>query len=167
MRAPSRLHTRRWERIALAALILLLAGLPLAVWLDMQNIAAARLRSQAVDLNSMIASIRGYYSSAVVGRVLGNHGKDTQVIHNYETVPGAIPIPATLSLELGRVIADRQSNVSYRFISDYPFRGRAPHSLDEFEKNSLTALRARPDQPPSYWPVPAAATRACAWWRRC
>ncbi|GJI92522.1 adenylate/guanylate cyclase domain-containing protein [Duganella hordei] len=148
MRAPSRLHTRRWERIALAALILLLAGLPLAVWLDMQNIAAARLRSQAVDLNSMIASIRGYYSSAVVGRVLGNHGKDTQVIHNYETVPGAIPIPATLSLELGRVIADRQSNVSYRFISDYPFRGRAPHSLDEFEKNSLTALRARPDQPP-------------------
>jgi class 3 adenylate cyclase len=116
--------------------------------MDMQNIAAARLRSQAGDLNSMISSIRGYYGSAVVGRILENHGKDTQVIHNYETVPGAVPIPATLSLELGRVIADKQSNVNYRFVSDYPFRGRAPHPLDDFEKTSLASLRAKPEQPP-------------------
>lgn len=114
----------------------------------MQNIAAARLRSQAGDLNSMISSIRSYYGSAVVGRILENHGKDTQVIHNYETVPGAVPIPATLSLELGRVIADKQSNVNYRFVSDYPFRGRAPHPLDDFEKTSLASLRASPEQPP-------------------
>jgi class 3 adenylate cyclase len=116
--------------------------------MDMQNIAAARLRSQAGDLNSMISSIRGYYGSAVVGRILQNHGKDTQVIHDYETVPGAVPIPATLSLELGRVIADKQSNVNYRFVSDYPFRGRAPHPLDDFEKTSLASLRASPEQPP-------------------
>jgi class 3 adenylate cyclase len=141
-------HNRRWERIALASLILLLIGLPLAVWADMQNIAAARLRSQAGDLNSMITSIRGYYASAVVGRIRENHGKDTQVIHNYESVPGAIPIPATLSLELGRVIADKQSNVNYRFVSDYPFRGRAAHQLDDFEKTSLASLRASPEQPP-------------------
>lgn len=114
----------------------------------MQNIAAARLRSQAGDLNSMISSIRGYYASAVVGRILENHGKDTQVVHNYETVPGAVPIPATLSLELGHVIADKQSNVNYRFVSDYPFRGRAAHPLDDFEKTSLASLRAGPDQPP-------------------
>ena len=129
-------------------LILLLAGLPLAVWLDMQNMAAARLQSQAGDLNSVISSIRGYYGSNVVGRVLANHSGQTQVTHNYETVPGAIPIPATLSLELGRVIADKQSNVSYRFISDYPFRGRAPHPMDDFEKQALAALRAAPEQPP-------------------
>jgi class 3 adenylate cyclase len=148
MRAPTRHHTRRWERAAQAAVILLLAGLPLAVWLDMKNIAEARLRSQASDLNSMITSIRSYYGSAVVGRIRENHGKDTQVIHNYEAVPGAIPIPATLSLELGRVIADKQSNVSYRFVSDFPFRGRAPHQLDDFEKKSLASLRAAPEQPP-------------------
>jgi hypothetical protein len=87
----------------------------------MQNIAAARLRSQAVDLNSMIASIRGYYSSAVVGRILGNHGKDTQVIHNYETVrfpspprcrwnwaassPTASPTSATASYRTIRSVA--------------------------------------------------------------
>ncbi|MYM25878.1 DUF3365 domain-containing protein [Duganella sp. FT135W] len=144
MPTPAKHH----ERVALAALILLLAGLPLAVWLDTQHIAEERLRSQAADLNSMITSIRSYYGSAVVGRIQENHGKDTQIIHNYEAVPGAIPIPATLSLELGHVIADKQSNVSYRFISDYPFRGRAPHALDDFEKKSLASLRSAPDQPP-------------------
>jgi class 3 adenylate cyclase len=134
----------------MAILILLLAGLPLAVWLDMQNMASARLQSQAGDLNSVISSIRAYYGSNVVGRVLANHGEQTQVTHNYETVPGAIPIPATLSLELGRVIADKQSNVSYRFVSDYPFRGRAPHPLDAFEQQSLAQLRAAPEQPPIF-----------------
>ena len=55
----------------------------------------------ASDLNSVITSMRGYYANNVVSRVLVSPGS-TQVVHNYETIPGAIPIPATLSLELGR-----------------------------------------------------------------
>ncbi|MES2261206.1 MAG: adenylate/guanylate cyclase domain-containing protein [Pseudomonadota bacterium] len=139
---------QRRERIALIVLALLLAGLPLAVWLDMKHMASASLRRQAGDLNAMISGIRGYYGSAVVARVLAHPAGQTAVTHDYEAVPGAIPIPATLSLELGRVISEKQSNVSYRFISDYPFKGRAPHALDAFEKNALAELRARPEQPP-------------------
>jgi adenylate cyclase len=63
-------------------------------------------------------------------------------------VPGAIPIPATLSLELGKVIAEGESNISYRFFSDYPFRNRVAHNFDEFEKSSLIALRKDPDNHP-------------------
>jgi len=126
--------------------IALLAALPAAVWLDLTNLSEARLRQQAADLNSVISSVRGYYATNVVGRVLASHGQQTQVIHNYETVPGAIPIPATLSLELGRVISEQHKNITYRFVSDYPFKDRAPHQLDEFEKNSLDALRNNPDQ---------------------
>ena len=51
-------------------IILLLAGLPLAVWLDLTNLAETSLRRQAVDLNSVISSVRGYYASNVVGRIL-------------------------------------------------------------------------------------------------
>lgn len=76
--------------------LLLLAGLPLAAWLDLRNLAEGSLRLQASDLNSVITSVRSYYSKNVVGRVLASPG-DTQVIHNYADVPGAIPIPATLS----------------------------------------------------------------------
>jgi hypothetical protein len=79
--------------------ILLLAGLPVAVWLDLSNLADNNLRRQASDLNSIISSVRGYYASNVVGRILAAPGTTTKVVHDYENVPGAIPIPATLSLE--------------------------------------------------------------------
>jgi class 3 adenylate cyclase len=123
----------------------LLALLPVAVWLDLTNLAEAALRRQATDLNSLVTSVRGYYGSNVVGRILAHPGS-TQVIHNYESVPGAVPIPATLSLELGRVISEQQQNITYRFVSDYPFKNRASHQLDEFERKALESLRANPDQ---------------------
>lgn len=126
-------------------IVLLLLGLPLAVWLDLNNLAEANLRRQAADLNSVVSSVRGYYSSNVVGRILSSPA-DTQVAHNYEDIPGAVPIPATLSLELGRVISEQQSNIAYRFVSDYPFQNRAQHMLDNFEKKALLALRTQPDQ---------------------
>jgi len=125
--------------------LLLLAGLPLAAWLDLRNLAEGSLRLQASDLNSVITSVRSYYSKNVVGRVLAHPG-DTQVIHNYADVQGAIPIPATLSLELGKVIGEQQGNITYRFVSDYPFQGRAPHELDSFEQAALTQLRADSSQ---------------------
>ncbi len=124
---------------------LLLAALPVAVWLDLKNLTEAALRRQANDLNSVVSSVRSYYASNVVGRILAHPGT-TQVVHNYETIPGAIPIPATLSLELGKVISEQQQNIGYRFVSDFPFKNRAPHQLDDFEKASLQSLRDNPDQ---------------------
>jgi adenylate cyclase len=131
--------------LAVFLIALLLLALPVAVWLDLTNLAEAVLRRQATDLNSVITSVREYYATNVVGRVLTNPGK-TQVVHNYETVPGAIPIPATLSLELGKVIGAQQENINYKFVSDFPFKNRTPHQLDEFEKNALRSLRGNPDQ---------------------
>ena len=123
----------------------LLLGLPVAVWLDLNNLVDANLRRQASDLNSIISSVRAYYGSNVVGRILASPGT-TKVVHDYENYPGAIPIPATLSLELGKIISEQQHNISYRFVSDYPFKGRAPHALDHFEVEALDQLRANPNQ---------------------
>ena len=129
-------------RILVILLVLvLLAGLPVAVWLDLSNLTENALRRQASDLNSVISSVRAYYASNVVGRVLASPGATT-VVHNYHDIPGAIPIPATLSIELGQVINKRQHNIGYRFVSDFPFKDRKPHKLDEFETNALKLLRA-------------------------
>jgi adenylate cyclase len=138
---------RSRNALSILLVLLLLAALPLAVWLDLQHIARVALTRQADDLNGIITSIRGYYSTNVVARVLASPGH-TRVIHDYETVPGAIPIPATLSLELGKVVDEKQSSVSYRFISDLPFANRAPHAMDDFEKAALAALRSNAKQAP-------------------
>src|SRR5215468_4448714 len=133
-----------WMSFVLVLLVLLLlAGLPLAVWLDLSNLADANLRRQARDLNSVISSVRAYYGANVVGRVLASPGT-TKVVHNYQDIPGAIPIPATLSLELGKVVGEQQGNITYRFVSDYPFIGRPKHDLDAFEVSALQRLRADP-----------------------
>jgi hypothetical protein len=90
--------------------------------------------------------VRAYYASNVVGRILAAPGTATKVVHDYENVPGAIPIPATLSLELGKVISEQQHNIAHRFVSDYPFANRAPHALDAFEADALRQLRENPHQ---------------------
>src|SRR5471030_2804696 len=105
-------------RIVVFMILLLLFGLPLAVWLDLSNLVETNLRRQASDLNSVVSSVRSYYASNVVVRILASPGTTTQVSANYEAIPGAIPIPATLSLELGRVISEQQQNIGYRFVSD-------------------------------------------------
>ena len=91
---------------------LLLVGLPIAVWLDLSDLVEANLRRQASDVNSIISSVRHYYANNVVGRVLASPGT-TKVVHNYKDYPGAIPIPATLSLELGKVVGEQQKNIKY------------------------------------------------------
>jgi len=96
--------------ILILLVVLLLVGLPIAVWLDLSNLVEANLRRQANDVNSIVSSVRHYYANNVVGRVLASPGT-TQVVHNYKDVPGAIPIPATLSLELGKVISEQQQNI--------------------------------------------------------
>jgi adenylate cyclase len=133
----------RWALVPLV--LLLLAGLPLAVWLDLKNLSERALRLQAGDLSSIITSVRAYYATNVVARVLATSGH-SEVAHNYLSIPGAIPSPPTLSIELARIIGDQQSNISYRFLSDFPFPERTPEELDAFERAAIVSLRQNPKQ---------------------
>jgi hypothetical protein len=138
-------HSSKLVYVPAPLVVLLLIGLPIAVWLDLSNLVETNLHRQASDVNSIISSVRNYYANNVVGRVLASPGM-TKVVHNYKDFPGAIPIPATLSLELGKVISEQQRNIEYRFVSDFPFKNRTPHALDEFETMALGRLRQNSDQ---------------------
>jgi adenylate cyclase len=45
--------------------VLLLLGLPIAVWLDLSKLVETNLRRQASDVNSIISSVRNYYANNV------------------------------------------------------------------------------------------------------
>ncbi|HEU4826293.1 MAG TPA: adenylate/guanylate cyclase domain-containing protein [Dongiaceae bacterium] len=143
-------ESRIGGRLLIVLVLVMLAGLPLAVWLDISNLSERLLERQAQDLSSLITSIRSYYASNVVGRVLAAHASGvtgaTQVTNDYVEIPGAIPIPATLSLELGKVISEQQANITYRFVSDLPFKNRPIHPMDAFERAALNSLRLNPKQ---------------------
>ena len=54
--------------------VLLLVGLPVAVWLDLSSLVESNLRRQASDVNSIITSVRDFYATNVVGRILSAPG---------------------------------------------------------------------------------------------
>ncbi|TIU73379.1 MAG: DUF3365 domain-containing protein, partial [Mesorhizobium sp.] len=124
--------------LLVAAVVIGLIGLPVAAWLDLRDLSERMLRTQASEISRIIDEMRGFYGSEVVGRVLKADDAVTAT-HNYRDVPGAIPIPATLSIELGKRISAHDGSVKYRFVSDLPFKGRDPHQLDVFERNAIFA----------------------------
>ena len=133
------------NKLNIGLLLALFLCLPLAVWLDMNNIAESSARLQSANVKSMINEIRGYYAKQIVGRVKPFEGK-SKVVHNYHDVPGAIPIPATLSLELAAIFQKSQDNIRYRFVSDFPFQNRPAHVLDDWEVAALASLRKNPKE---------------------
>ena len=137
---------RQWTTglLLVAAVVLWLFGLPAAVWLDMRDLSERMLSRQANDISSVIDEVLVFYSGDVVGRVLEADGAVTPT-HNYRHVNGAIPIPATFSIELGKRISAHDGSVKYRFFSEFPFKGREPHELDTFERNAISTLRANPE----------------------
>jgi hypothetical protein len=84
--------------------------------------------------------------SAAVDRAMSGGAK---VTHDYATHKGAVPLPATLTIDLGRTISDRsESGMQVRLYSDYPWKFRKDGGpADEFERDALRRLRENPDEP--------------------
>jgi signal transduction histidine kinase/ActR/RegA family two-component response regulator len=87
-----------------------------------------------------LTDFRTLYTSEVVERVR-SHGVDIR--HDYENTPGAIPLPATLSIILGQKVAQGSTGGEVKLYSDFPFpwrlKVRAP--MDTFEQDALQAFR--------------------------
>ena len=127
---------------SLLALIVLLATFPLIASLSQASASEDSLRTKAEEISTLTNSIRSYYADNVVARIIKAEGK-TKLSENYRDIHGGVPIPATFSIEMGALfdgsILDKR--VSYRFISDHPFKNRGSHQLDNFEKNALNRFR--------------------------
>jgi two-component system, sensor histidine kinase and response regulator len=126
------------------------------LWLvdHQQSKLAQEAAYQGASLQSRtLHEFRSLYTSEVVERVRA-HG--VEVAHDYQTKPGAIPLPATLTIELGKRISEGPSGLQVRLYSDQPFPWRAGErgTLDAFQREALAYFRGLPDQPgaaePSY-----------------
>jgi tRNA A-37 threonylcarbamoyl transferase component Bud32 len=98
----------------------------------------ARLTSDALK------EFNEYYTSEVVAR-LADRG--IQVTHDYAGKKNAIPLPATMSVELAERISQKSSGMQIRLYSDNPFPWRLEGGgpKDEFQRDALRQLRGDPD----------------------
>ena len=146
--------TRR--RPAAAALIgvsftalTLLAALSSAAYVRIA--AEQRQTKQALVRNARLASaalkeFNEYYTSEVVARLTD---RSIQVTHDYAGKKNAIPLPATMSVELAERISHKNPSLQIRLYSDLPFpwRRESGGPKDQFEQDALRELRSRPDEP--------------------
>ncbi len=114
----------------------LLAALPVAVWLDLTSLAEAVLRRQATDLNSVITSVRGDTMPPMSYGACWLLPAQRPVVHNYETILGLFRSRQPCRWSLGKVVSEQQQNITYRFISDFPFKDRPAPPLDDFRTGS-------------------------------
>ena len=136
----------RWltaPQTVLGLLLVCLLSLPLAMASTFASAAASQMEMQADEISTLATSIRSYYADNVIARLQAADGKAV-FSENYRQLHGGIPIPATLSIELGALFdsAHNDGRIDYDFISDYPFAKRAARPLDSFETDAITAFRA-------------------------
>jgi PAS domain S-box-containing protein len=145
---PAWLRTKVWRPetilwVLLAALLLL----PLVIVNSISSATVSQMRLQAEEIANLATDIRSYYADNVIARLQAAGGRAVYS-ENYRDVHGGIPIPATLSIELGALFdnAHRDGRISYDFISDYPFAKRVARPLDGFETEAIRSFRKDPSR---------------------
>jgi serine/threonine protein kinase len=143
---------RRWCRRNPVAVGLLLAvsfSSAFGLW-ELSRLSEHLVRSSALESaaqqSEILNEVNNLYSADVVERA---KLKGVEATHDYAMREGTIPLPATLTIELGRHLSERsESGVQVRLYSNYPFRSRADGGpKDEFERDALVELPEDPAKP--------------------
>jgi tRNA A-37 threonylcarbamoyl transferase component Bud32 len=110
-----------------------------------QLVRNSALESAAQE-SEILSAVNKLYTDDVVERV---KIKGVAATHDYAKRDGTIPLPATLTIQLGRHLSERsESGVQVRLYSDHPFRSRSDGGpKDDFERDALNRAREVPAQP--------------------
>ena len=133
------------KNISTWLLIALLVTFPFVASWTQTSSTEGSLKEKAEEISTLTNSIRSYYADNIITRIIEAEGK-AKLSENYRAIHGGIPIPATFSIEMGALFDGSilHKRVTYKFISDHPFKNREPHKLDAFEKDSLKQFRKDP-----------------------
>jgi signal transduction histidine kinase len=129
----------------IAAYLVIGTGLILlqtSVYVDKVKLSA--ITEAAASYSFAISTFRNFYTTEVVPRA---ERAGVAVTHDYHNRENAIPLPATLTIELGEQLSGRDSSHGFRLFSDFPFPWRAGRVLDPFERAALKSLEAEPKRP--------------------
>jgi tRNA A-37 threonylcarbamoyl transferase component Bud32 len=136
----------RRNPVAVGLLLAVTLGSAAGLW-HLYDLSDRMVKSSALESaaqqSAMLEEVNDLYSEAVVKKV------------PEAAESGTIPLPATLTIELGKHISTKQKQsgegMKVRLYSDYPFRPRKESGeggpKDEFEREALRRLRANPDKP--------------------
>lgn len=129
----------------------LIVPLPLALiavigltWLLIPRMIEQNVASGAIIEGQEIAAqfqvLRSYYTDRVVAKVVRH--ASMRASSDYLTDPDAIPLPATMVLDLSDLLAKKHTTI--KLYSNYPFPSRSNRQLDAFQQDALSFLTVNP-----------------------
>ncbi|HWB10964.1 MAG TPA: protein kinase [Pirellulales bacterium] len=143
-------HWCRRNPLAASLLMAVSVGSVAGLW-HLSTLSSQLVRSSALDsaaqVSEMLVIVNEDYSK-IVDRL---YPQQIEVTHDYVGKPKAIPLPATLTIDLGNHISQKSaSGMRVRLYSDHPFRTRKDGGpKDAFEREALRRLVNNPDEP--FW----------------
>jgi serine/threonine protein kinase len=110
-----------------------------------QQLVQLSALENAAQQSEMLEELNNYYSRIV--EQVKDHG--IEITHDHAGKPGAMPLPATLTIELGKMLSEKGvSGQQVRLYSSYPFRTRKDGGpKDDFEREALRRLEENPLEP--------------------
>ena len=92
-----------------------------------------------------VTQFRNFYAQELVPRAVR---AGVSVTHDYKSTDNALPLPATLTIDLGHYLSKVDGGTQVRLYSDLPFPWRVDErELDDFQKQALLHLKQRPEEP--------------------
>ncbi len=141
-----RLVLQRWPMECLGGLLIVM-GLWVVLYTYrsseamVQQYAAESAQTHAVS----VTQFRNFYTQELVPRAVK---AGVEVTHEYKGRDDALPLPATMTIDLGHYLSKVDGGTQVRLFSDQPFPWRvAERQLDDFQSQALQHLKTHPDQP--------------------
>jgi PAS domain S-box-containing protein len=126
----------------------LLLSLPVALIATKEQFSDHEIRSEALALSRAFSAMRAYYTAEVVAEIQQSEGEQISLSQFNDPGSGALPIPATMSIELAELLStDYTDDEGYRFsfVSDHPFSARADRILTPLQRTALNHFRKNPE----------------------
>jgi signal transduction histidine kinase len=135
-------HSLKWQMIGPIPLMVIAAIA--AVWLTVPRMIADNATDQATlagrSIAARIKTLREYYTENVVDKVISEGTFNASSDHKGDAK--AIPLPATMILDLGSLFAKR--NIAISLYSKFPFPNRENRPLDSFQQEAWNFLIRNP-----------------------
>ena len=144
-------YVYRWCRrhpaptaLLMAVFLVFMGGLWHLSRLSDHLIQSTAIEGAALE-SKTLSIVQDFYAKNIVAKV----SDVVPVTHRYASFDGAIPVPASFTIDLGEHLRNSKiTAMSARLYSDFPFRHRVGGGpADDFEKAALEALRQNPDRP--------------------
>ncbi|MGV0986097.1 MAG: response regulator [Limnohabitans sp.] len=92
-----------------------------------------------------VTQFRNFYTQELVPRAVE---AGMQITHDYKSRANALPLPATLTIDLGHYLSKVDGGTQVRLYSDQPFPWRLQErKLDDFQRQALVHLERKPNEP--------------------